>query len=340
MPLRRLAAAAALWLVLAGSARAEVDTPAEPSGEGAAALEVYDPLFDDEEAEGERLEHDPFEGANRVTFAFNQQVDYWLLDPLTRGYQWLVPGPVRRGVNRVFENLNSPVVFTNQVLQVRPKAAGQTLTRFVVNSTLGVAGIFDVGEEVMGLPAIESDFGQTLARYRVPRGPYLVVPLIGPSTTRDAFGTAVDLALDPLTYIVGPFNFQWQLILGSGQGLALRDANLEALDALREASVDFYSALRSAYLQTRRAKELEVLGPPGEPKAAAALPEASEPELPEAPEPELQEAPQPADQELVPEASFRIRSSIAAISPSKSSRFTIPENSDLRSASSLTVPSR
>ena len=329
---RRTLAAAALALVasLAGWAAAAVAEPVEqgPSAEeGAAALEVYDPLFDDEE-DPEELENDPFESANRMTFAFNQEVDYWVLDPLTRGYQWLVPGPVRRGVNRVFDNLNSPVIFANEVLQLRPQPAARTLTRFVVNTSFGLGGIFDFGDEVMGLPRGEADFGQTLARYHVPRGPYLVVPLIGPSTARDAVGTVVDQALDPLTYIVGPLNFQWQLILGSGQGLALRDANLDALDALRDASVDFYSALRSAYLQTRRARELEALG-------NGSLPEEAEASVPVDPLPS--ELP---DQELVPEASFSMRSSIAAISASKSSRFTMPENSERRSASSLTVPSR
>jgi len=332
MPDRRLVAAAALLLalVLAGAVAAEPgpDWPPEAgaAGDEAAALDVYDPLFDEEDGD-EQLENDPFEGANRVTFAFNQQVDYWVLDPITRSYQWLVPSPVRRGVNRVFDNLNSPVIFVNEVLQLRPVPAARTLARFVVNSSFGLAGIFDVGADVMHMPRSEADFGQTLARYRVPRGPYLVVPLIGPSTTRDALGTAVDVALDPLTYIVGPFNFQWQLILGSGQGLALRDANLDALDALRDASVDFYSALRSAYLQTRRAKELQVLGrSPVEATPASA--------------PDPMDAPELPDQELVPEASFSMRSSIAAINASKSSRLTMPENSDRRSASSLTVPSR
>lgn len=290
------------------------------AGKEVAALGVYDPLFDEMDGH-DLLERDPFEGANRWTFAFNQGIDAYLLDPLTRGYQWVVPVSARRGVNRIFHNLHSPVIFANEVLQLRPVPAATTLARFVVNSTLGVVGIFDVAEDVMDLPRGEADFGQTLARYRVPRGPYLVLPLFGPSTARDMVGTVVDLGLDPFTYIVGPLNLQWQLLRGSSQGLAIRDENLHSLDALRDGSVDFYSTLRSAYLQSRRAKELEVVD--------ATEPEQGEP---------LQE--DSTDQDLVPEASFSMRSSIAAINASKFSRLAMPENSDRRSASSLTIPSR
>jgi phospholipid-binding lipoprotein MlaA len=321
MPDRRLAAAAALLAVaIAAGSRsgaAQALPPPASDPERAPAPDTYDPLFDDE-GDLEPLDSDPFEPANRYVFAFNEGVGRYVLDPVTRGYQWLVPPPGRRAVNRVFANLNAPVVFANQVLQLRPTPAATTLTRFVLNSSFGIAGIFDVAHEVMELSPYDADFGQTLARYRVPRGPYLVVPLFGPSTTRDAVGTVVDLALDPLTYIVGPLNFQWQLILGSSQGLALRDANIEALEALREASVDFYSALRSAYLQVRMAREIEV---------------GYRPRAKEVPDDGL-------DQDSAPEASASIRASMAAISASKSSRLTMPENSDRRSASSLTVPSR
>jgi phospholipid-binding lipoprotein MlaA len=204
--------------------------------------------------------------------------------------------------------------------------AATTLGRFVVNTTFGLAGIFDFAGDVMHVQRVDADFGQTLHRYGVPRGPYLVVPIFGPSTARDAFGTVVDQALDPLTYIIGPLNLQWQLILGGGQGLATREANADAMDALREASVDFYSALRSAYLQSRRARELEVRPEPRREGAElGALPRPAE---------------WPAQEDSVPAASLAMRSSMAAISASKPSRFTIPENSERRSASSLTVPSR
>jgi phospholipid-binding lipoprotein MlaA len=313
------------------AASVEFDVASGPPAEHAEALDVYDPLFDEEpEDDGSALDDDPFERANRGVFFFNDQLDRWLLDPITRGYQWLVPPPARRGVTRFFANLNSPVVFANHVLQLRPVPAATTIGRFAVNTTFGLAGFFDFADEVMDLHRIEADFGQTLYRYGVPRGPYLMVPLFGPSTARDVVGTVVDQALDPLTYLIGPLNLQWQLILGGGQGIATREANADAMDALREASVDFYAALRSAYLQSRRARELAVR--PGSNREASD--ESAPGEVSTAPEVD------PDQDSSVPAASFAIRSSIAAMSASKSSRLTIPENSERRSASSLTVPSR
>lgn len=249
---RSLWAGVVLLAVLLGAmpAFAEADAPS-----AADALETYDPLFDDEFEEVDEDAHDPFEWGNRHIFAFNDALDCRLWDPITRVYQFVMPSPARRGVNRFFDNLNSPVIFTNEILQLRPKAAGVTLVRFVSNTTIGVAGFFDPGFEWLGLPRGEADFGQTLSRYGVPRGPYIVIPVLGPSTTRDALGTLVDQALHPITYLIGPLNVQWRLLVGGGQGLSVRDSNYEALTGLREASVDYYASLRSAYLQSRKAVE-------------------------------------------------------------------------------------
>jgi phospholipid-binding lipoprotein MlaA len=256
---RRIAA-----LVLALAVVGPPAWAAEPSrpGDEFEALEVYDPLFDEDPGDAPvDLDADPLEPFNRGVFVFNDGLDRWVLDPITRGYQWLVPPPARRGVNRFFANLNSPVVFANHVLQLRPVPAAKTLGRFVA------------ADDVMGLPPVQADFGQTLYRYGIPRGPYLMVPVFGPSTARDAVGTVIDQALDPLTYLIGPLNLQWQLILGGGQGLALRESNADAMDALRESSVDFYSALRSAYLQSRRAVELQARPlTAGDPSPATAEP--------------------------------------------------------------------
>jgi len=322
---RRWIAAVLFALVPLQLGAAALAQPQDPAASEAEPLDVYDPLFDDDPGEPTSgLDVDPFEPFNRGVLAFNDSLDTWVFDPVTRAYQWVVPAPVRRGVNRFFENLNEPVVFANQVLQLRPVPASRTVVRFAANSSLGAVGFFDFAGEVMQLPHEEADFGQTLHRYWVPRGPYLVVPVLGPSTARDAVGSAVDVALDPLTYLIGPLNLQWQLIFGGGQGLALRDANVDALNALRESSIDFYSALRSAYLQSRHARELE----------------ARPVSFPELEVNESQALKDPAQDSSVPAASFAMRSSIAAISASKSLRFTIPENSERLSASSLTVPSR
>jgi phospholipid-binding lipoprotein MlaA len=323
---RRWLAAALLALVCPFPGSAVQEAGAEEARDESVLLDVYDPLFDDDsETPSTGLDADPFEPVNRGIFAFNAELDTWVFDPVTRAYQWVVPEPARRCVNRFFENLNEPVVFANQVLQLRPAPAARTLLRFTANSSLGAVGFFDFSGEVMGVPHEEADFGQTLHRYGIPRGPYLVVPVIGPSTARDALGSAVDVALDPLTYLIGPLNLQWQLIIGGGQGLALREANVDALDALRESSVDFYSALRSAYLQSRRARELEVR---------------PSPRIPATELDEMEESQTLTQDSSVPAASLAMRSSMAAISASQSSRFTIPENSERLSASSLTVPSR
>lgn len=324
-----LIAAVLIALAQVGSATAaEGFDPlhADQAGDPINSPDVYDPLFDgQQEGAAVELDADPFETANRGIFALNNEVDTWVLDPVTRGYQWLVPPPARHGVTRFFANLNSPVVFANQVLQLRPVPAAKTLGRFVANTSLGIVGIFDFADDVMGIPGSDADFGQTLHRYGMPRGPYLMIPLFGPTTARDAAGTVIDLALDPLTYMLG-FK-QWIMIMGGGQGIAVRESNVQAMHALRESSVDFYSALRSAYLQSRRVRELEV-----RPRSASTD------------EAELEAEDQPAaglDQDFsVPAASFAMRSSIAAISASKFSRLTMPENSERRSASSLTMPSR
>ncbi len=271
----RLAAAAMLCagLLLASAAAGgeeATETPASPAD----ALEAYDPLFDeDDEIDAlDGSEGDPFESGNRHVFAFNEDLDCRLLDPITRAYQFLVPAPARRSVNRFFANLNSPVSFTNELLQLRPRAAGVTLARFVSNSTLGVAGLFDPAEAWFGLPHREADFGQTLARYGVPRGPYIVVPVFGPSTARDAMGTIVDQALNPLAYIGGSLNVQWRLLAGGGSGLSTMDASRASLEGLRGSSVDFYAALRSAYLQSRQALEREARGLSPTPASAALEP--------------------------------------------------------------------
>jgi len=132
-----------------------------------------------------------------------------------------------------------------------------TFGRFVVNSTAGGGGFFDAAGGGADLARVDADFGQTLATWGAPQGPYLILPVLGPSTVRDVTGVVVDRGLDPLTYLIGPI--QWWIPIGLSQGLALRDASLQDLTLLKESSVDFYSALRSAYLQSREAAVQEAL---------------------------------------------------------------------------------
>ena len=230
-----------------------------------------DPLFDDEGAFQELDEEiwDPLEGMNRGFFWFNGWVDRLVWKPVTKGYQYAVPEPGRRAVRRFFLNLGSAPIFVNDLLQLRFKDAGITLGRFVLNTTVGMAGFFDAAVEA-GWERHHSDFGQTLAMAGVGTGAYLVIPILGPTTTRDGFGFVVDRAFEPLTYIFG-FGLlgpSIQLMIGAGNGLTVREEVLRELEALEVSSVDFYAAIRSVYLQSREAEIWANLPPPSAAHAA------------------------------------------------------------------------
>lgn len=233
----------------------EVDpTQLTPQGD---TVETADPLFDDDGAFEELDEEawDPLEGMNRVFFGFNSWVDKLAWKPVTRGYRWVVPDPGRRAVRRFFLNLGSPPIFVNDILQLRFKDAGETLGRFVLNTTVGMGGLFDPAVEA-GWYHHHSDFGQTLALAGIGRGPYLVLPVLGPTTMRDGFGVIIDRAFEPLTYLFG-FGLlgpSIQLMVGAGNGLVTREEFLAELEALEVSSVDFYAAIRSVYLQNRDAE--------------------------------------------------------------------------------------
>ena len=207
---------------------------------------------EDDDLPDEAVSRDPFEGLNRDVFSLNRSIDHWVFNPITRGYQLVVPTPGRRAIYRAFKNLDSPVILANHMLQFRVVAAATTATRFVINSSLGVGGLFDPAADWFHAYRIEGDFGQTLARYGSPSGPYLMLPLFGPSTVRDVCGDVVDIMADPLSYILGPYQW-WTLLLGGGEGLSARDAHIDDLNQLEAGSLDFYAALRSAYLQSRDA---------------------------------------------------------------------------------------
>lgn len=227
-----------------------VDEPASPAVEGG-ALEGSDALLDDAgfDAELETGVRDPIEPVNRRIFAGNRALDRVLLDPLARFYGWILPDPAKRAVRRVFDNLNLPVVIVNDLLQLEGRRAAEATGRFLLNSTFGLAGVFDPAHEA-GLEAHHADFGQTLAKAGVGPGVYLVLPLFGPSTARDAVGDLFDVALRPDTWLLplGP-----RLLLGGTWGITEREEHRESLEALESSSVDFYAAVRSAYWMNREA---------------------------------------------------------------------------------------
>ncbi len=226
-----------------------------PAHSRAQVPDTPDPLYDDAESEGPPLAFpDPLEGMNRVTFRLNEHLGRWVIDPLVRAYDFAVPAPARRAVRRALANLDSPAVFANDVLQCEPVDAAVTATRFAVNTTVGVAGVFDPATR-LGLARHESDFGQTLALVGVPSGPYLILPLVGPTTARDGTGYLVDFVFRPTTYLLTPGSqVVFTTITEGGAGISTLDANVAALHALEASAVDYYAALKSAFYQDRTAR--------------------------------------------------------------------------------------
>lgn len=200
-------------------------------------------------------EPDPYEGFNRGVFAFNQAVDKVAVKPVSTVYRKVAPVPARRGITRVFQNLTEPFSFINNLLQGKPRRAINSLGRFVINSTIGVGGLADHATD-LGIPRAKEDFGQTLAVAGARRSPYLVLPLLGPSTVRDAIGTGVQFVADPAQIAIGS-----ELSTAQGYvftGTRLVDSRSQATDAgadtILETSADPYAATRSAYFQRRKAE--------------------------------------------------------------------------------------
>ena len=191
---------------------------------------------------------DPFEGVNRAIFYVNGAFDFLVFEPLARFYRGAMPAEARQAVSRAFTNLAEPVVAANHLLQLEFGRAATSVGRFLVNSTLGAAGLFDVATG-MGLPADDADFGQTLHRYGVGDGPYLVLPIFGPTTARDALGFGADALLDPRTYLLDPAE---RVALGLGEGLVRREEVIDPVDFLSEHAADHYDAVRAWTYQKRR----------------------------------------------------------------------------------------
>jgi len=229
-------------------AQVEAQAPTPPDGRQPDPL--FDENYDDELASKPAGFPDPLEPLNRVTFRLNRILDHVILDPVTHLYDLLVPEPLKPAIRRVFRNLASGSVLLNDILQAHPRAAGRTAVRFVVNMTTGLGGAFDFAR-CGGLYRHNADFGQTLSYYGVGSGPYLVLPIFGPSNVRDAFGDIVDGFMHPAIYLLGPIE---QLTYGGGLGIATREEHYHSLQALEKSAVDFYAALRNAYYQVRIAE--------------------------------------------------------------------------------------
>ncbi|HET7877113.1 MAG TPA: MlaA family lipoprotein [Methylomirabilota bacterium] len=196
-------------------------------------------------------EYDPWEPFNEAMFEVNRTLDKWVLKPVAQGYNFVVPDLIQQMLDNAFANLKAPALIANNVLQWNWKGAATELGRLFINTIIGVAGFFDIARQEFGLQKTKADFGQTLGVWGVGPGPYLILPLLAPMTVRDGIGTAVDGAMDPMSYYV-PFIWE-RLSLKVADAVNDRSLNLELYQGVEESTVDLYSAVRNAYLQRRDA---------------------------------------------------------------------------------------
>jgi phospholipid-binding lipoprotein MlaA len=211
--------------------------------------------------------NDPLEDANRKIFAFNQFVDRNAIVPAAKAYRAALPDPVRDSVRDFLNNLREPLIFVNDTLQGEFGSAAKTVGRFVVNSTIGMGGVVDVAGR-WGIPHHDEDLGLTLGVWGIPEGPYLVVPVLGPSTPRDLGGQVAEGFGDPWNLLVtgNPWTLYWiPFVRGAVSGIDQRSRYIETLADIERTSLDYYATIRSLYRQRRAAlirRERENLPPP------------------------------------------------------------------------------
>ena len=198
-------------------------------------------------------EWDPWESFNEKIFWFNRQIDGFVLKPVAKVYNAALPDLIRGGIANMFDNLDVTRRLVNNILQFQFAGAGRELTRFVINSTMGIAGFFDVARTALDIAQSNRDTGQTLGVYGVGHGPYLVLPLLPPLTVRDFFGFVADQAMYPLNYFIPT-----GAIIGTSvtEEISDRAANIDRYEGVEETVVDLYGGVRNAYFQ-RRAADLK-----------------------------------------------------------------------------------
>jgi len=233
-------------------------TPMAATKKGAAADKVGTVKDDelDEYATAPDIS-DPLEKLNRGTFWVNNQLYTFLLRPISKGYQLILPRPVRKGIDNAFENVKYPVRFVNCTLQGKFKRAGQETGKFVVNTVGGIGGIFRPAEKIPALANVpDEDTAQTFGKWGIPNGPYIVLPLLGPSSLRDGVGLVGDYALNPVNW---PYfwwygsrnNHDWVIVPPLANTLRSTPAQMENYDTITKDAVDPYLSTRSAYSQNR-----------------------------------------------------------------------------------------
>jgi phospholipid-binding lipoprotein MlaA len=191
--------------------------------------------------------NDPWEGFNRGIFSFNEKVDIYFLRPVAVGWDFLMPDVAQTAIKNIFVNVRFPVIFVNDLLQAKPIEAGEDLGRFILNTTVGIGGIWDPAKEI-GLVGNDEDFGQTLGYWGVPPGPCMVLPFLGPSSPRDAVGLAADSAVQPYPYFIA-----WYIsaAITATNMVNTRARYIEEIDDNRRTTLDYYVFQRNAYVSYR-----------------------------------------------------------------------------------------
>jgi len=225
-----------------------------PSEESQSNLEEKDEFLDEFESEFEEKAvtvADPLSFWNRAMFHFNDKLYFWFLKPVAKGYKVVIPGVVRTGVRNFFSNIYTPIRLTSCVLQGKVKAGGTELVRFVVNSTIGIAGVADPAKKYLKLDISDEDFGQTLGAYGIGNGIYLVWPVLGPSTLRDSVGMVGDRFLNPVTYVKP---VEASVAIWSYDKINETSLHIGDYESIKEAAIEPYEAFRDAYIQYRKNK--------------------------------------------------------------------------------------
>ncbi len=252
--------AAALLLALAGCAGRESGTTEAPApvGQSAATSGKAVASYDDEDDWDDVAEvkvHDPIEPVNRGVFWFNHQLYTYVAKPFSKAYKFLFPEIVRQGVRNAYENVRFPVRFVNHTLQGRLDRTAQETGRFVVNSTAGVGGLMKPADKIPALSDVpKSDTGQTFAKWGIPHGPYLVFPVLGPSSCRDLVGTAGDTALNPVAWLGFIFGGAgWTTAVSAPSGAHGVPDQMDRYDMATKDALDPYISARTGYIQYRNA---------------------------------------------------------------------------------------
>jgi len=213
--------------------------------------------FDDEFGEEETEVYDPLSGYNELVTSFNDTLFIYALNPISEGYDYLLPEALRTSLSNAFHNIRFPIRFTNNILQGKFQNATDELERFVVNSTVGLAGLFDPAKTSMNISAHNEDFGQTLGYYGIGSGFHVVLPFLGPSNVRDIVGLTADGYISPLLYQKGLKKYKIPQNYGQAIGIYTLDTinknslNLGAYESLKKDSIDLYPFLRDIYEQKR-----------------------------------------------------------------------------------------